>query len=51
MAYYNERRFYFSLDIKNRQTPLKAFSDKRATETIKQSNPNCTEDGVNNEAK
>lgn len=47
----NECRFYFSPDIKNYQTPLKAFSDKRDIKTIKQSNPNRTEEDVNNEAK
>ena len=28
VQYYNERRLHFSLDMKNRQTPLRAFSDR-----------------------
>ena len=51
VSFYNERRLHFSLDIKNHQTPLKAFFDKRATETIKKSNPSWMEEDVNNEAK
>ena len=39
ITYYNERRLHWSLDIDNRQTPLKAFRDKTAHETIRTDNP------------
>ena len=41
--YYNERRLHFSLDIKNGQTPLVAFRDKKATEAIRKSDPKWME--------
>ena len=34
IEYYNERRLYFSLGVHNYETPLKAFSAKKATEVI-----------------
>ncbi len=40
IIYYHERRLHWSLDIDNRQTPLKAFHDKSAYETIITDNPN-----------
>ena len=40
---YNERRLHWSLDIDNHQTPLKAFHDKVAYETIRVDNPNWME--------
>ncbi len=43
ITYYNERRPHWSLDIDNRQTPLKAFHDKLAYETIRTDNPNWME--------
>ena len=42
IEYYNERRLHFSLDITNYETPLKAFSAKKATET-KAKDPNWME--------
>ena len=39
ITYYNERRLHWSLDIDNHQTPLKAFHDKVAYETIRVDNP------------
>ena len=47
MQYYNEDRLHFSLDIHNRQTPLRAFSDKIATKSIRKSNPKWMEVDVN----
>ncbi len=41
MAYYNEGRLHWSLDIDNYQTPLKAFHDKEAVEAIRR----ATRDG------
>ena len=35
IEYYNERRLYFSLSMHNYETPLKAFSAKKATEAIR----------------
>lgn len=46
IAYYNERRLHWSLDIKNYQTPLKAFRDKTADELVRESNPSWTEEDV-----
>ena len=43
ITYYNERRLHWSLDIDNRQTPLKAFHDKVAHETIRVDDPNWME--------
>ena len=43
IEYYNERRFHFSLDIANYETPLKAFSAKKATEETKAKDPNWME--------
>ena len=43
ITYYNERRLHWSLDIDNHQTPLKAFHDKVAYETIRVDNPNWME--------
>ena len=47
IEYYNERRLHFSLDIRNYETPLKAFSAKRATEAIKENDPKWMEADVN----
>lgn len=46
VKYYNERRLHFSLDIRNRQTPLMAFSDKKATDAIRESNPKWVEEDL-----
>ena len=43
ITYYNERRLHWSLDIDNRQTPLKAFHDKMAHKAIRKDNPNWME--------
>ena len=43
IEYYNEDRLHRSPDIDNYQTPLKAFSDKRATKAIRKGNPNWME--------
>ncbi len=43
IEYYNERRLHFSLDIANYETPLKAFSAKKATEETKAKDPNWME--------
>ena len=43
ITYYNERRLHWSLDIDNRQTPLKAFHDKLAHETTRADDPNWME--------
>ena len=43
ITYDNKRRLHWSLDIDNRQTPLKAFHDKAAYETIRIDNPNWME--------
>lgn len=40
IEYYNEDRLHWSLDIDNYQTPLRAFSDKKATKAIREGNPN-----------
>ena len=47
IEYHNERRLHFSLDIRNYETPLKAFSAKRATEAIKENDPKWMEADVN----
>ena len=41
--YYNERRLHFSLDIDNGETPLMAFSNKKATASIRKENPKWME--------
>ncbi len=46
VKYYNERRLHFSLDIRNRQTPLMAFSDKKATKAIRKNNPKWAEEDL-----
>ncbi len=43
MEYYNEERLHFSLDIDNYQTPLRAFSDKKATDAIREGDPQWME--------
>ena len=39
IEYYNERRLHFSLDMHNHETPLKAFSARKATEAIRANDP------------
>lgn len=46
ITYYNERRLHWSLDIDNRQTPLKAFHDKSICESIIVENPKWMEDDI-----
>ena len=43
ITYYNEGRLHWSLDIDNRQTPLKTFRNKTAYETTRADNPNWME--------
>ena len=47
IAYYNERRLHFSLDIYNHETPLRAFSAKKATEAIRANDPKWMEVDLN----
>ena len=47
VEYYNERRLHFSLDIANHETPLMAFHAKKATEAIRNENPNWMEEDTN----
>ncbi len=51
MEYYNERRLHFSLDIHNHQTPLRAFSDKKATDAIRKTHPKWMGEDINDQAK
>ena len=44
IEYYNEDRLHFSLDIDNYQTPLMAFSDKKAAKAIREDNPKWMEE-------
>ena len=39
IEYYNETRLHFSLDMRNYETPLKAFSAGKATKAIRTKNP------------
>ena len=50
VEYYNERRLHFSLDIDNYETPLKAFSVRKATDAIRKDNPKWMEVDVDEEA-
>ena len=43
VQYYNERRLHFSLDMANRETPLRAFSARKATDAIRKDNPKWME--------
>jgi len=43
-SYYNEKRLYFSLDIDNYQTPLRAFHDKKVDDAIRKDNPKWMEE-------
>ena len=43
MAFYNERRPHWSLDIDNGQVPLQAFRDKRVPEGVKRGEPKWME--------
>ena len=47
IEYYNERRLHFSLDMHNYETPLKAFSARKATEAIRTKNPQWMEADTN----
>lgn len=51
VKYCNECRLYSSLDIKNHQTSLKAFSDKKIVKAIRKSNHNWKEECVNDGVK
>ena len=44
MAFYNEQRTHFSLDMDRNQTPLMAFGDKRVTDAIRKENPKWMEE-------
>lgn len=50
IEYYNEDRLHWSLDIDNYQTPLRAFSDKKATKAIREGSPNWMEEDQNDAA-
>ena len=43
VEYYNERRLHFSLDIDNYETPLQAFSARKATKAIRENDPKWME--------
>lgn len=43
VAYYNEERLHFSLDIDNLETPLRAFSSRKATKAIRKNDPQWME--------
>ncbi len=43
IEYYNERRLHFSLDIDNYETPLQAFSVRKATKAIREKDPKWME--------
>ncbi len=47
IEYYNERRLHFSLDMRNYETPLKAFSARKATKAIRTKNPQWMETDTN----
>ena len=47
IEYYNEERLHFSLDIDNYQTSLRAFADKKATESIRNKYPKWMEEDAN----
>ena len=51
VQHYNERRLHFSPDIDSLQTPLRACSDKKATDAIRKSNPEWMEGDINGQAK
>lgn len=46
IGYYNERRLHFSLDIDRRETPLRAFRNKRADEDTRAAEPRWMEAGA-----
>ena len=43
IEYYNERRLHFALDIRNYETPLKEFSTRKPTDTIRKDSPRWME--------
>ena len=45
--YHNKRRLHFALDIYNYETPLKAFSARKATDAIRKDNPRWMEADTN----
>ncbi len=47
VAYYNEVRLHWSLDIDNGETPLQAFHNKKAPYAIRQSDPEWAERDTN----
>jgi len=47
VAYYNEERLHWSLDIDHCETPLQAFGKRRATEAIRKSDPKWMERDTN----
>jgi len=47
VRYYNERRLHFSLDMDSCETPLQAFSARKATEAIRKSDPKWAERDTN----
>jgi len=43
VAYYNEERLHWSLDMDSCETPLQAFSARKATDAIRKSDPKWAE--------
>ena len=43
IEYYNERCLHFALDIRNYETPLKAFSTRKPTDAIRKDSPRWME--------
>ena len=51
VAYYNEVRLHWSLDIDNGETPLQAFHNKKVPDAIRQNDPEWMEKDTDDEAK
>ena len=47
----NEERLHGSLDIDDRETPLLAFGSRKATESVRKSNPKWMEEDLHDEAE
>ena len=47
IAYYNEKRLHWSLDIDHGETPLQAFHNRKVPEAIRQNNLRWMEMGIN----
>ncbi len=51
VAYYNEVRLHWSLDIDNGETPLQAFHNRKVPDAIRENDPKWMEKDTNDEAK